>query len=76
MQWFATSHDWLGGSYDAAIVLTAASTGVAALPKRGDGELSPAIWRTEVSSLLEDVAAATVGARQAEAALRWTAGLL
>ena len=50
--------------------------GVGALPSRGDGVVSPAIWRTEIGSLIEDVAATTIGARDVEAALRWVAGRL
>jgi hypothetical protein len=49
---------------------------VAALPTRDDGALSPAIWRTEVGSLIEDVAAAMLGAREVEALLGWIVGRL
>ena len=47
---------------------------VAALPVKGDGVVTPAIWRTEMLSLIEDVASAAVGASEVEAVLAWIAG--
>ena len=47
---------------------------VMALPTKGDGVVSPAIWRTEMLSLVEDVASAVLGASEVEAALAWIAG--
>ena len=47
---------------------------VIALPSKGDGVVSPAIWRNEMHSLIEDVACAAVGAREVEAALTWISG--
>ena len=40
---------------------------------RGDGEVTPAIWRTEMLSLVEDVLSAVLGPSEVEAALRWVA---
>ena len=50
-------------------------TSVASLARGNDRPLSPAIWRIEVGSLLEDTVALVLGAREAEAVLRWSAGL-
>ena len=50
--------------------------GVASLPRSGDGGITPAVWRVEIGSLLEDTASFVLGVREAEAALRWSAGLL
>lgn len=47
-----------------------------ALPLAGEaGSLSPAVWRVELASLVEDTASFVVGAREAEAMLRWSAGM-
>lgn len=52
-------------------------TAVTSLPRAGEsGSLSPNVWHVEIGSLLEDTASFAVGARDAEAALRWCAGSL
>ena len=51
-------------------------TAIERLPRRRDLALTLPVWRMELGSLLEDVASAAVGPRDAEAALRWAAGWL
>ena len=47
---------------------------VIAMPSKGDGVVTRAMWRMEMHSLVEDVASAAVGAREVEAVMAWIAG--